>query len=255
MLLRLHPSMLVALFVTASSSVAQSATLNDYLFMKSAVETYSDKTKIYKPGKDGELGGNCNEFAAMTGLIGTEMDGALADIAGKVVFWSNELTALGYPSSISKDLVGQIEHDLVTNLLNGRYHKQYGFYDIDFGKQVDRLIDAGDKYRASNNSHLKRLFVDPTTSCGAGGEAEVTFTSSPSGAQISVIPEFNYELCKAHGDTSLTGCTAWRRVNSTGAGRVSSVYYVYVKWSGRTSGPTRYDLSRAKDGQKIVVGD
>jgi hypothetical protein len=256
MVMRLSFFMFLGSLLTANCGVAQSATWNDYLITKKVVETYSAKKKIYDPARDGELGGRCNDFTSMlwSGEFGSATDHALADIAGKIVFWSNELTALGYPPSISKDLTGQIEHDLVSNLLSGHYHKEGNFYDIDFGTYVDRLITTGNAYRKRNNPNLKRLYQEQT-GCGAGGEADVSFASSPSGGQISIIPEFNYELCKAKGDTSISGCTAWRRINSTGNSGAISVYYVYVTWPGKTFGPTRYDLSRVKGGQKIVVGE
>ncbi|RVJ41205.1 hypothetical protein [Sinorhizobium meliloti] len=154
----------------------------------------------------------------------SQMDSELLDIAGAIVEWRGQLGAW-LPKKIWHPRLVEAEKRLVNNALK---RSSYTIED-----EALRLI-----------KDLNAKGISPNLiwqgECGAGGYVYVTFATEPPNGQVSIISEFDYELCKLKGhQNDPTRCTAWRIAKRPEA--VSGAYYIKVKWRGREEGPLKYD--------------
>ena len=153
-------------------------------------------------------------------------DTLLLDIAGVIVTWRKVLTTSKVAKKDWQPQLEQIEERWVSQVLYNRLNRDALYNDIQ--RESKRLAKV---FGLRNDS-----------GGGAGGYVDVKFRTEPKSGQVSIIDEFDYELCKlSHTQNNHELCTAWRVAKEPEY--VSGVYYIQVNWPGRVEGPNRYDLN------------
>jgi hypothetical protein len=161
-----------------------------------------------------------------TDLFSAPRDALLLDVVGVIVTWRETLSISKIPKKDWERQLGQIEKRWVSEILHNTLDADAWNRDVD--RESKRLAKAFGLHNYSGG--------------GAGGYVDVKFRTEPKSGQVSIISEFDYELCKLS-DTQNNHklCTAWRVAKEPES--VSGVYYIQVNWPGRVEGPNRYDLN------------
>ena len=143
--------------------------------------------------------GICSTWSSAD-IFGTEYfsahrDALLLDIAGVIVEWRH---TLGISKKQKEDWdrqLEQVENRWVSGVLRNSMNRYA--WDRDADRESKRLAKA--------------FGLSYATECGAGGYVDVKFRTQPKSGQVSVISEFDYELCKlSHTQNNHELCTAWR---------------------------------------------
>jgi len=165
-----------------------------------------------------------------TAPFSSRQNAYLLDVAGAIVRWRTSLAKWGPKDAWQSRLI-QAEQVLVA--------KGFSQYNRD---SIKDILREGKALVADLNELGvgRRLFFKG--GCGAGGFVDIVFRTDPARGRVSIISEFEYELCRlkgTHNDHEL--CRAWRVAKEPEA--VSGAYYLQVNWPGRVEGPDRYDLN------------
>lgn len=254
----------LGLFSTLSASClaqqsAASIDLTHYAAVKSLVmrlvtERYPDLLELYAAPVDESTELHpCGGWS--DGMLVVENDNVtrnLVDVVAYVTEWELKLSAARFPESVWKDRLNRAEANLVIKAHNRRYSSD------DFFKEAIKegrvIANAAESYRKAQNQKLpKVLYMEE---CGSGGPVHVVLKASPSGGTISMISEFQYELCRVEGgkQDDLNACRGWRTVRSDGRVEVSGRYFISARWRDKSSSPKRYDFSDADEEAAYTIG-
>jgi hypothetical protein len=161
----------------------------------------------------------------------------LLDVAGYIIEWHYYFSHAGYPADVWQPQLEEIEKALLARAESESEHQLWN----EARTRARPLVTVAEQYRHQSGKKLPKMLY--SSSCGAGGPVGVFLKSSPPGGAISIISQFEYELCALDHDSSdMMSCNAWRRVKSDGKESISGIYYISVKWPDKTMPPTRYDL-------------
>jgi hypothetical protein len=230
---------------SASSQSSRPADMTSYLKIKAVVEKLAQENK-YPLGSQGDLKtAFCDPLSVPFDAthLSTPQNRDLLDVAGAVLFWRTNLSDAGYPSTFWEPVLLKIESAAVDKVGSG----------IDEDKLLDYLQSDGETLfkliKQYNSTPAGKNLPPPSDmgECGAGGPVDIYLATSPAGGAISVISEFEYELCALdlNSGNDMSSCSAWRRVNSDGKLSVSGIYYIKVSWGDKDMPPTKYDFDDA----------
>jgi hypothetical protein len=189
------------------------------------------------------------------GTVTVENDRAtrnLVDVVGYITEWRLMLSYAGFPEAVWKDRLQTAEANLVRKAYDKR-SSQDDFFNAAI-KEGRGIAAAAETYRKTKNRKLPQVLY--RSECGAGGPVDVVLKPSPSGGTISMISEFQYELCKVEGgkQDDLNSCRGWRTVRSDGRVQVSGRYFISAKWPDKSSSPKRFDFSDAEEDAAYTIG-
>jgi hypothetical protein len=139
------------------------------------------------------------------------------DLALYSAFYEGLLRHAGFPESAWRSSLDQFER---RGLASGQF---------DAVSEANELKRNLNTYRKSapGGSRLPTIALEEGT--GAGG-VEVPFLPQKQGTQIWIIPQFNYQLCKAQGIDAddIVVCGDWKQVSDGRKHKVSGFYYVRI---------------------------
>ena len=173
---------------------------------------------------------------------------ATADLAYKVVWWSNDLRRLGYPANVWSDLLARFEAEQIALLARPGDWSARDQRDRAF---LGRLAGALNAYRNTKPA-LPRAIVGED--CGAGDVA-VSIVTEPRGGKVLFTPGFYYELCRAQrlDPEDPARCNRWREALDGKLEYVAGDYYYIARWSDGAvrRGSLRIDAN--DDGRTITL--
>jgi len=162
-----------------------------------------------------------------TDTFSSQIDQKLLDVAGAVVEWKHRLSKVAKQEVWRAQLEAAEERMVRTVVSKGR--------DADIDGEGKKLVRALNKQIGSSK-------IEWSSECGAGGPIDVVFKTEPEKGRVTLISEFNYELCKVRGtQDDPVRCTEWRVAKEPES--VTGFYYIRVEWPGRVEKPARYDLT------------
>jgi hypothetical protein len=231
-----------------SSSLIKSAPRVQYLAAKKAMQSVYNRYKRNR-NPDTDLFQCTLAGGYLGGLIFSDywaehdkLTVAIADLAFKVVLWSETLQRLGYPASVWQESLSRYESEELRRLDSERDSRDKAF--------LEKLVALLDAYR-SDHPALPEVTVGGE--CGAD-EVEVSIVTQPNGGQVLFTPSFFYELCRAQDidPEDTRQCNRWREAHDGKLEYVSGAYHYLARWS---DGATRRGMISfsANDGGKIIT--
>ena len=164
-----------------------------------------------------------------TQAFSAPQDTRFLDVAGAIVRWRLSLMKW-QPNAVWQARLSQAEDSLVAIARSSK-----GSMEESIKKEGRVLVRDMNKLKVGRQ-------LSYNSECGAGGFVDVKFRTEPSGGRVSIISEFDYELCKLQNtQNDHAKCSAWRVAKDPEL--VSGSYYLQVNWPNRVEGPDRYDLN------------
>ncbi len=173
---------------------------------------------------------------------------AIADLAYRVVYLRNDLSRLGYPAIVWREILSHYENDVLNQLDHSISDKKLLELKTLFFHQ---LSDALANYRDSHPDIGKE---DLGGECG-DGDIEAKIVTQPRASQVLFTPSFYYELCKAQNiDPENTArCNRWREAIDGKVEYVAGDYHYIAKWSDGTTRRGTFRFGVNDDGKVITL--
>ncbi len=155
---------------------------------------------------------------------------AVADLAYRVVYLSNDLQRLGYPPAIWKNIILEYERDVLQHLSPAPSEDERQGRLSEFTQELRRSLDA---YRSSHPT-IKEEYM----SCGPGdAEIQARIVTQPRASQVLFTPSFYYDLCIAQkiDPEDTKRCNRWREAVDGKVEWVSGEYYYIARWPDGTT--------------------
>ncbi|MBY5520933.1 hypothetical protein [Rhizobium leguminosarum] len=176
-------------------------------------------------------------------------DKSLIELAFVEHFYSRWLTASGVPPGVIDPVARAFIDTEINRMQEGRY-RELSEMDAEF---LDVVTSAARDFMKKNKIDRK---IGWNNMCGDEPSwKKVTFAAHPSGARISIIPEFYFNLCLTSGvdpeDKNL--CRHWREVSSTKAESVLGSYYLHSVWRDEEEVTGLFKIKGGDDGTIFTV--
>jgi hypothetical protein len=172
----------------------------------------------------------------------------VADLAYRVVYLSNDLRRLGYPSAVWQGILSAYEQEALNHLssqpnLREATGRLYAFS----GKLGNSLRDYRLSHPGLGDEYLGG-------ECG-DAEIEAKIVTQPQASQVLFTPSFYYELCVAQkiDPEDTKRCNRWREAVDGKVEYVSGDYHYIARWSDGTTRRGTFRFGVNDDGKLITL--
>jgi hypothetical protein len=232
-----------------------------YYALKRALQIFYDEgvlpSNISKGGLPSEQGYDVIDCQSGSDFIGGWEHrgdvGTLADLAGHIVVWRNDLRKLGYPEQVWRPLLIQYEEEELKLLIRergatGDWEARASYKNREAFEK--RLAQSLNDYRSRQNPRLQKVIR--MGGCGAG-EIAIHVQVRPSDGEVLFMPKLLYRYCQAlrlDADNP-RACNYWNRATDGILYSVSGTYEYWARWPDGQSRRGSVDFSKYRDQQTV----
>ncbi|MCA1621497.1 MAG: hypothetical protein LC795_19935 [Acidobacteria bacterium] len=241
--------------VKSSSQLVSADPRAQYLVIKRTFEQFIDEIAIEGPDLNQYYIINCISGREYLGVSDKDPIGRLADLAYHVVYIENVLEFAGYPKSVWRAPLLELEkQELAFRLGRMRYKYSVAEYDLEEERIYvarKKILRAVIKHRAGGATRLPKIVEQD--GCGAG-EFVIKIRTVPAGGRVNIIPVFFYELCKAQrlNPDDSAQCDRWREPVEGVVTEVVGDYFYRVSWPDGARRSGRLSFTKLQPDQTVT---